>query len=217
MKDVHDGGSTREEPPPPGEERWMSIAGKHLACGFLMALLAQTGTPVHAQEFGNTPSLGEVARQLRAERQKQKQGPVAVYTNDNLPSRGSIGIGTLKGTGGTKEKEPRTAKSPSEASASKEHGEEYFRSKANKLRSRMELHRRQLAVLQQQLGLAKTQYYPNPQKTLEQESTPAFQTDLDKLRSKIATVEKEINDDQEAMDDLQVELRRQGGDPGWIR
>jgi len=200
-----------------GEERWMSNAGKYLACGFLMALLVQTGTPVHAQESGNTPSLGEVARQLRAEHQKQKHGPVAVYTNDNLPSRDSIGIGTLKGTGRTKEKEAATAKSPSAAGAPKEHDEEYFRSKANNLRSRMDLHRRQLAVLQQQLGLGRTQYYPNPQRTLEQESTPAFQTDLDKLRSKIATVEKEINDDQEAMDALQVELRRQGGDPGWIR
>lgn len=199
------------------EESWMSNTGNCLVCGFLMALLAQTGTPVHAQEFSNTPSLGKVARQLRAERQRQKHGPVAVYTNDNLPSRDSIGIGTLKGTGGTKEEEARTAKSPSAAGAPKVRGEKYFRSKANKLRSRMEIHRRQLAVLQQQLGLAKTQYYPNPQKTLEQESTPAFQADLDKLRSKIATVEKEINDDQEAMDELQVELRRQGGDPGWVR
>ncbi len=200
-----------------GEESSMRNARKYLACGFLMALLAQTRTPVHAQEFGNTPSLGEVARQLRAERQKQKHGPVTVYTNDNLPPRNSTGIGTLTATQGTKKKEASTAESPSATSASKEHGEKYFRSKANKLRSQMELHRRQLAVLQQQLGLAKTQYYPNPQKTLEQESTPAFQTDLDKLRSKIAAAEKAINDDQEAMDELQVELRRQGGDPGWIR
>ena len=81
----------------------------------------------------------------------------------------------------------------------------------------MELHQRQLAVLQQQLGLARVQYYPNPQKTLEQGSTPAFQTDVDKLRAKIGEKEKAIANDQEAMDDLQQELRQAGGDPGWIR
>ena len=76
---------------------------------------------------------------------------------------------------------------------------------------------RQLDGLRQQLGLAQTQYYPDPQKTLEQESTPAFQADLDKLRAKIAGTEKALADDQKALDDLQQELRRAGGNPGWIR
>ena len=38
-----------------------------------------------------------------------------------------------------------------------------------------------------------------------------------KLRAKVASTEKALADDQKAMDDLQQELRRAGGDPGWLR
>ena len=195
----------------------MKLAGNYAICVLLIALLGLAGAPASGQESGKAPSLGEVARRLRAEREKEKQKPVAVYTNDNLPSRGSLGIATLKLKESAKKKAKSTGKSVPAAGAPGKKGEEYFRSKAEKIKSQMELHRRQLAVLQQQLGLARVQYYPNPQKTLEQESTPAFQTDVDKLRAKIGEKEKAIVNDQEAMDDLQQELRQAGGDPGWIR
>jgi predicted RNase H-like nuclease (RuvC/YqgF family) len=195
----------------------MRSSGKHVACAFLVGLILVVSSPARGQESTTVPSLGEVARQLKAERAKEKQKPVAVFTNDNLPSRGSIGIASVSLENGAKEREQAKGESVAQAAESAEHGKEYFRSKADKLRSRMKFQQRQLAVLKQQLGLAKMQYYPDPQKTLEQESTPAFQTDVDKLRTKIANAEKAVDDDQKAMDDLQQELRREGGDPGWIR
>ncbi len=195
----------------------MRNSGKHVACVFLVGLILVVSSPARGQAPTTVPSLGEVARQLKAERAKEKQKPVAVFTNDNLPSRGPMEIESARLEEKAKEKEQAKGESVAQAAESAEHGEEYFRSKADKIRSRMEFQQRQLAVLKQQLGLAKMQYYPDPQKTLEQESTPAFQTDLDKLRTKIANAEKAIDDDQKAMDDLQQELRREGGDPGWIR
>jgi hypothetical protein len=195
----------------------MGNCGKHVACVLLIGLISPVSSPSFGQESTTVPSLGEVARQLKAERKKEKQKPVAVYTNDNLPSHGSLGITSVKLEGSEKEKAPAKAKGAAGAAGSEEHGEKYFHSKADKLRSQMEFHQRQLAVLKQQLGLARMQYYPDPQKTLEQESTPAFQQDVDKLRTKIANAEKAVADDQKAMDDLQQELRREGGDPGWIR
>lgn len=182
----------------------------------LLAALAFAGTPSGAQETSATPSLGEVARRLKAEREKQKQKPVAVYTNDNLPQEGSAGIVSLKRSAATKQ-QTSPAGSAAASAAAEEHDGKYFRSKADKIRARLQFHRRQLAVLQQELGLGKMQYYPNPQKTLEQESTPAFQSDVAKLRSQIADKQKQISADEKAMDDLQQELRREGGDPGWIR
>lgn len=188
-----------------------------MACAFLIGLIFMAGSPARGQESPMGPSLGEIARQLKAEREKEKQKPVAIFTNDNLPQQGSLGIASATFEKGARE-EGRTQKSNSaRATASEEHGEKYFRSKADKVRSHLEFHQRQLAVLKQQLGLSRMQYYPDPQKTLEQESTPAFQTDLDKLRAKIANAEKSVADDQRAMDDLQQELRRENGDPGWIR
>jgi hypothetical protein len=195
----------------------MRLTRSQATGAFLLGLLISTSVPAWSQESRKTPSLGDLARQLKAEREKEKQKPAAVYTNDNLPSPGSMGISTLKATENAKGKEPSAGTGALAAGPSEEHGEKYFRSMADKIRARMELHRRQLAVLQQQLGLGNIQYYPNPQKTLEQESTPAFQSDVDKLRSKIAETQKEIANDQKAMDDLQQELRHEGGDPGWIR
>jgi hypothetical protein len=195
----------------------MRLTGSQAIAAILLGLMISATIPAWSQESNETPSLGEVARRLKAKREKEKQKPVAVYTNDNLPTQGSLGIATFKPTEGAKEKQPSKNAGTVAAGPGDEHDEKYFRSKADKIRARMELHQRQLAVLQQELGLGKMQYYPNPQKTLEQESTPAFQSDVDKLRSKIAETQNEIADDQKAMDDLQQELRREGGDPGWIR
>jgi hypothetical protein len=209
------GGSTREEPPTPGGGKPMRNSGEHAACALLIGLMLMAGAPARGQESVTVRSLGELARQLKAERAKEKQKPITVYTNDNLPSRGSLGIAAVEPEEGTKEKAQATAENIPKVG--EEHGEKYFRSSADKIRSQMEFHQRQLAVLKQQMGLARMQYYPDPQKTLEQESTPAFQTDVDKLRAKIADAEKAVADDQKAMDDLQQELRRADGDPGWIR
>lgn len=195
----------------------MKLVRSYAISAFLPVLLVLASMPAGGQEPERITSLGEVARQLKAERERERQKPVAVYTNDNLPSKGSMGTGTRKATGGERKKEATAGKGTQAGSQSEKHDEKYFRSKAEKIRSRMDFHRRQLAVLQQQLGLAKVQYYPNPQKSLEQESTPAFQSDPDKLRSQIAVAQKAIADDQKAMDDLQEELRREGGGPGWIR
>ncbi|TAM84765.1 MAG: hypothetical protein EPN47_01225 [Acidobacteria bacterium] len=174
-----------------------------------------SGAPARAQESATVPSLGEIARQLKAERAKEKQKPVILYTNDNLPHVESLGIATVEPEERMKENAQATGKNV--PTADEERDEKYFRSKVEKIRSQMELHRRQLEVLKQQLGLARVQYYPDPQKTLEQESTPAFQTEVGKLRDKIADTEKAIADDHKALDDLQQELRRSGGDAGWIR
>ena len=155
----------------------------------LIGLMTLAGPMAFGQEAGAPQSLGEIARQLKATREKQKQKPVAVYTNDNLPRHESLGevAGDMEEDSETKGQ--ATGKTAPGKVASEAHGEKYFRAKAEKIRSQMEFHKRQLAVLQQQLGLASMQYYPDPQKTLEQESTPAFQTDVGKLRTKIANAE----------------------------
>lgn len=207
------GGSTREEPPTRGGGKSVRIIAAHATCAWLIGLMLMAAPLAHSQEPGTVPSLGEIARQLKTERAKEQQKPVATYTNDNLPSRESLGIAAVDLAGQVKAKAPATDKNIAAA----EDGEKYFRSKAEKLHSQMKFDERQLNALRQQLGLAQTQYYPDPQKTLEQESTPSFQTDIAKLRAKVASTEKALADDQKAMDDLQQELRRAGGDPGWLR
>jgi uncharacterized protein YukE len=183
----------------------------------VIASLGVASGAVRNQQPHETPSLGELARQLRAERAKRKQKPAPVYTNDSLRA------GPVPGMESIRPAEPAKAEAPSEPATTpspapaEEYGEKYFRSEAEAIRSRLELHQRQLAVLEQQWGLTSNEYYPDPQKTLQQESTPTFHGNVNKLRAKIEETKQQIANDQKAMTDLQDELRRKGGDPGWIR
>jgi SMC interacting uncharacterized protein involved in chromosome segregation len=61
------------------------------------------------------------------------------------------------------------------------------------------------------------QYYPDPNKGLLQESGPTALSDIHNLQDQIAKKRAEINADQEAIDDLREQLRREGGDAGWLR
>jgi hypothetical protein len=58
------------------------------------------------------------------------------------------------------------------------------------------------------------QYYPDPQKGLTQSYS---QNDLIKAREKIDATKDLVVADQKAISDLEDELRKSGGDPGWER
>jgi ribosomal protein L19E len=152
-------------------------------------------------------SLGEIARKLRAERAQQHEQPAKVYTNDNLPTRDS-GLSIIGSS----------APAPSEPGAAGEslppHGETYYRNKMNELRQRLETDQRELAVLQQELGNNQIQYYPNPNETLQQEYS---RSDIAKLQQQIAEKQRQVAADEKAISDLADQLRREGGEPGWLR
>ncbi len=161
------------------------------------------------------PSLGTVARKLRDQRETQGTKEVKVYTNDTIPQHGGLGLTVA----GAASKSAAEKSSPAAASSHKaaKHGEAYFRKRADKIRSDLSLHKRELAVLEQQLAQAQITYYPNPQETLMQESSPSFQSKANKLRQEIQSKKAQIAADEKAMQELGQELQRDGGDPGWIR
>jgi hypothetical protein len=183
----------------------------------LLATLPMPQATACSQQSYETPSLGTLARRLRAERSKEKRKPVAVFTNDTLRAGSAPQTGSEKAAGQAKAVGQSGSASVASTTPAEENGEKYFRSRAEAIRSRLELHQRQLAVLEQQLSLTSTEYYSDPQKTLEEESTPTFHSDSNKLRAKIEDTKQQIAGDEKAMVDLQDELRRKGGDPGWIR
>ncbi|HTQ87581.1 MAG TPA: hypothetical protein VMI93_15285, partial [Candidatus Solibacter sp.] len=69
-------------------------------------------------------------------------------------------------------------------------------------------------VLQQELGVAVVQYYPDPNKTLKESVT--FREE-NRLRARIADKKAEIGSLHEQISDLEDALRRAGGPPGWAR
>lgn len=188
---------------------------KPLTIVFILSMGCSTGLrAAQSSTSDQMPSLGALARKLRAERKEEGKKPVAVFTNDNIPTSGSLG--TVEVSNGSASASASSGPNAETGSGS-EHGQKYFSKKAKAIRGNLDMHQRELAVLEQKLSQSQMVYYSNPQKTLEQESGPQFQSANNKLKKEIDAKKQQVADDQKAMEDLQDELRRDGGDPGWIR
>jgi uncharacterized protein with LGFP repeats len=149
--------------------------------------------------------LGDVARKIREEKAKSGTKPAKVYTNDNIPKNVVIGVAPMPIL--------ETA-TTTKAAVGEVHDEKYFRKAKAEIMDRKQVHERELEVLQQKLGQNNMQYYPNPQDSLTQEYS---RSDINKLQTDIDKKKAEIAADDKALSDLEDQLRREGGEPGWIR
>lgn len=188
----------------------MKIWVKELVLGLVLAFMA--GAPGYSQQKEETDSssLGDVARQLKAQKSKEPK-PAKVITNDNLD--------TPEADASTPEPHPKDDKSAAPSTRGAEtptaiHNEAYFRKQMSVLKGRLDTHQRELDVLQQKLGQNQMQYYNDPSKSLMQQYS---REDINKLTSDIDAKKQEIADDNKAIDDLHDQLRHDGGDPGWVR
>jgi hypothetical protein len=166
-----------------------------------------------------SPPLGTVARQLRAQRADAAKKAAKVFTNDNLPTQ-PAGEGSTAASGLSSSPVQPARVQPGDSSSAKRapegdaHGEKYYSEEKAKINAAMEIHQRELAVLQQKSSQNDMQYYPDPNKTLQQELS---RSDINKLNDQIEKKKQQIAADEKALDDLRDQLRREGGDPGWLR
>jgi hypothetical protein len=176
-----------------------------------------------AQQTSKTPSLGELARKLRAERGQKAPEAAKVYTNDNIPRTGAlsdVGPTAQPAASSTPAKNGSTATTGESAdngagkSASGTHDEKYYREKMKELQSQKAMHERELAVLNQKLSLNQTQYYTDPNKTLTQEYT---REDITKKQDEIDKKKQQIANDEKALEDLQAQCQQEGCPAGWLR
>jgi hypothetical protein len=164
-------------------------------------------------------SLGTLARQLRAQRADAAKKTVKVFTNDDLHPR-PPGEGVTAASGISSSPAAPAQVQPGGSSAAKPapggevHDQKYYREEKATISDAMEIHQRELAVLQQKSAQSNMQYYPDPNKTLQQEFS---RSDINKLNDQIEKKQQQIAADEKALDDLRDQLRREGGDPGWLR
>jgi DNA polymerase sigma len=172
--------------------------------------------------------LGDLARQLKAQRAKSQAKP-KVFTNDDLanlpPLPAKPPTTTMEAKAGEKlaketsgnEAEKASAEATAAKTGEETHGEKYYRDRMSQLQDRLDIHQRELNVLEQKLGQNQMLYYPDPNKGLLQQSGPTAMSDIYKLQDQIAEKKAEIAADQQAIEDLREQLRREGGDAGWLR
>jgi hypothetical protein len=174
------------------------------------------------QETAAAPSLGDLARQVRAQRPKAEQKG-KVFTNDNLPAREamenptaaagpSAGPGEEKGAkpGGATAAEGESKAAPAQGV----HDEKYYRARMSELQAQLDLHQRELNILQQKTGQNEMQFYTDPNKQLQEQYS---RSDINKGQAAIEKKQEQIAADEKAIEDLRDQLRQEGGDPGWLR
>jgi len=150
-------------------------------------------------------ALAAAARKSR-EQKKESGKSVKVFTNDNIPT-----------TGGASSLAPASAETATAADAAAGPAaadEKAWRQKFADLHRKLDQDKENLEVMQRELGILDVQYYNDPVKAMQQQYS---REDINKKTAAIDAKKKEIDSDQQAIDDAEDALRKAGGDPGWAR
>ena len=192
------------------------LAGSAFLIG---ALAAPTGA--HAQS-SNADSVADAARKAREAKKSAPTGK-KVYTDDDVkPATPSASAqptsqgdaqapaqaAPADGTQPTADANAAPAANPGKAD------EKAWRDKFRGQRDQIARLEKELDVLQREEEKAQVQYYPDPQKAL---SEGYSRKDINEKDTKIAAKKDEIDKAKQALSDLEAELRKSGGDPGWSR
>ncbi len=181
--------------------------------GFRRTILLTIGISLlapcaYAAQQQDQPSAAEAARKNREEKANQPK-PTKVYNNDNIGSAG----GPVSVVG---QPPPASASNSNgtPAAGSEAHDKAYWHEKFSAARKKLAEDKKDLDLLQREYNLKQTQYYSDPNQAMkEQYSSDDLKNSKDKIDQRTADVAK----DQQAIEDLEDQLRQSGGDPGWAR
>lgn len=181
-----------------------------------------------AQSSG-TDSVADAARKAR-EAKKAAPAGKKVYTDDDVkPATPSASAQPTSQTGSASatgdahapaQAAPADGTQPAadaNAAAAANPGkadEKAWRDKFRGQRDQIARLEKELDVLQREEEKAQVQYYPDPQKAL---SEGYSRKDINEKDTKIAAKKDEIAKAKQALSDLEDDLRKSGGDPGWSR
>ena len=174
----------------------------------------QTGDPV-----------ADAARKAREQKEKKNaQKPKKVYTDDDVrpaePEKPSVqnatastpaiagteGAATATATGAVKDEDTTKKEDPN--------GEKAWRKRFSDQHQKIASVEKEIDVLQRELQKAQLQYYTDPQKAMNEQNS---RTEINNKTGKIDAKKKELEQLKQQLDDLETELRKSGGDPGWAQ
>jgi chromosome segregation ATPase len=181
----------------------------------LAVLAAGTAVVARAQDSSQQPAVdpvAEAAKKARAE-QKTEPKPKKVYTNDDFASSSKPAPATDSSAQAEKKDEVAEADADKDKKEDTK-GEKYWRKRFATTREKLASSEKELDVLQRELDKNEVQYYPDPQKAMMQQFN---RSEINEKRGKIDAKEKEIAALKQQLSDMEDDLRKAGGDPGWAR
>ena len=180
----------------------------------LVPALCLAGIPAAAQPQDASQQTGDpVADAARKARESKKDvpKPKKVWTDDDLkkgtpdaaatPGTGTATASTGQGSGGGTQ-------------SNDANGEAAWRAKFKEARDRLAKSEKELDILQRELEKAQLEYYPDPQKAMTQQNTRG---EINDKTARIDAKKKEIAQLKQGLDDLEDQLRKANGNPGWAR
>lgn len=163
-------------------------------------------------------SPAEAARKAREQKKNQPKA-AKVFTNDDLANlHGNVSVvGSAPAPAAEKpaageEKTPAAEEKEKEGKPKKD--EAYWRKRFAEARGQLRTAEKELDIMQRELNLQTQQYYSDPNKALRQQYD---RSDINNLSKAIGDKKAEVAKLRQALADLEDELRREGGDPGWTR
>ena len=198
----------------------------------MVAALCLVGLAATAQQQGSSQQqtgdpVADAARKAR-ESKKDAPKPKKVYTDDDLKrsapeqpapaSNAGDAAGTAATTkvqaAGSATKAGDATKSGDATETEDPNSEKAWRKRFQVQRNKIAKAERELDVLGRELEKAQVEYYPDPQKAMTQQNSRA---DINEKQAKIDAKKKELEQLRQGLDDMENQLRKSGGDPGWAR
>jgi chromosome segregation ATPase len=182
----------------------------------LLALAGFAGFATQAQQSPDPQSsdpVADAARKARAEKQATAK-PKKVYTNDDFASKKNAPATPAASTGGDQTSATDATAATDAAASNDPKSEAYWRKRFRTVRDKLDNSEKELDVLQRELNKDQVQYYSDPQKALMQQYD---RKDINDKTAKVDAKKKEIEDLKKQLSDMEDELRKAGGDPGWAR
>jgi hypothetical protein len=187
----------------------------------LIAALCLVALPMMAQQQSQAsppPQSGDpVADAARKAREQQKAAPKPkkVYTDDDVkPATPSSDAGPAPTAGGAQAAPGNAPDTAPNGGSKGDDAEKAWRKRFQDLRDKIAAAEKELDILQREDDKAQLQYYNDPTKAMNEQYT---RKDINDKNAKIERKKQEIADLHKQHDDLEDELRRSGGDPGWAR
>jgi hypothetical protein len=187
------------------------------AASVILAGLSLAALPVPAQQQGGQQQSGDpVADAARRSREQKKTAPKPkkVYTDDDIkPAAPSSEAGTAAGAGSA-QVSPDNGQGAVAADASKNDAETTWRKRFADQRAKIAAAEKELDILQREFAKAQLQYYNDPQKALVEQNT---RKEINDKNAQIDQKKQDIANLKQQLSDLEDELRKSGGEPGWAR
>jgi len=195
--------------------------GKNLKYAAALALAtAFLAFPARAQQQDSQPqpgtgdSLAEAARRAKEEK-KDNQKPKKVYTEDDISTKKSdVSVVGNPAAPADTTAPPADATTTATTAKGTQTPEQKWRQVFAAQRAKIAQAEKELDILQREESKAGLQYYSDPTKAMKEQLT---RNEINEKAAKIAAKKQQIADLNKQMEDLEDQLRKEGGDPGWAR